>query len=174
MKLWITYFLSALPLIRFVPAYQCSARFQKGLIFWSHRITWICSKVTGKSFPSTLRKLAFAASIYFLWQERTYCIFEGIQRTPSAVCRPIEFEIIIQTSHCRNFKVTDTTRLLCSKWCVPFLYSQFLGFVQIGWLYLRVFPLDLFLSNKFLLPEKKNCIGEILHSCQGRELNNTR
>ena len=37
---------------------------------WGHQISWLIGKFTGKTFSNGLRKIAWAAMVYFLWQER--------------------------------------------------------------------------------------------------------
>lgn len=65
---------------------------------WPQKITWFYSKFIGKSFPNTLRKSVFAATVNFLWQERNHRIVKGIQRSPFSLIDQIKFKVRIKAT----------------------------------------------------------------------------
>lgn len=38
--------------------------------FWDDEVNWLIRKLRGKSFPSVIRRLAWAAIIFYVWHER--------------------------------------------------------------------------------------------------------
>lgn len=42
----------------------------KGPQFWDDEVNWLIRKLRGKSFPSVIRRLAWAAIIFYVWHER--------------------------------------------------------------------------------------------------------
>lgn len=48
-----------------------------------NEVNWLIGKFSGKCFPNITWKLAWAAMVHYIWQERNCRVFQGIQISPS-------------------------------------------------------------------------------------------
>ncbi|GAV89881.1 zf-RVT domain-containing protein [Cephalotus follicularis] len=57
---------------------------------WSDEIQWMIDHSRGNKFPQTLRKLAFAATIYHVWMERNRRCFKNNFLNPDHIIHKIQ------------------------------------------------------------------------------------
>lgn len=88
----------------------------------------LIGKFCGKFFASSVRKLAWAATISYLWQERNSRVFKGIQRSPEVVVATIFFNIRITCSQLASVKCNLFNHSTCNLWNInipPNILSYF-------------------------------------------------
>jgi hypothetical protein len=85
---------------------------------WEEWIRWATVTWHGKSFVNFSRKLGFAATVYYIWQERNARIFVGMSRAPNLVFDQIECIIREKLDLMRNALPTDKNIRIQSAWRV--------------------------------------------------------
>jgi hypothetical protein len=85
---------------------------------WEEWIRWATVTWHGKSFINFSLKLGFAATVYYIWQERNARIFAGMSRTPNLVFDQIECIIREKLDLMRNALPTDENIRIQSAWRV--------------------------------------------------------
>ncbi|KAH0778466.1 hypothetical protein KY290_004893 [Solanum tuberosum] len=64
---------------------------------WIEEMDWAISHATGKAIQDEVYMMTLAATVYYVWQERNYRIFQKKERTTEMITRSI-----IQEIHCRS------------------------------------------------------------------------
>ncbi|XP_020271599.1 uncharacterized protein LOC109846766 [Asparagus officinalis] len=60
---------------------------------WGYIINWYNSRLKRKGFMEKLKRMALTASIYWIWQERNFRIFQSKARQPEKIFRAIRISI---------------------------------------------------------------------------------
>ncbi|GKD15772.1 RNA-directed DNA polymerase, eukaryota, reverse transcriptase zinc-binding domain protein [Tanacetum coccineum] len=71
-----------------------------------------------KTTRSVIAKLVFAASTYFIWQERNYRLFKNQKRSPNQIIDCIKITVRLKLLTCR-FKKTKTKMSFMHLWKLP-------------------------------------------------------
>lgn len=86
-----------------------------GELDWKGLIDKLASRPVNKSIWSIIQRLLLAATVYFLWQERNFRLFQGKQRSADVLCN-----IIIDMVRFRllGLKINETvqSRLVAEIW----------------------------------------------------------
>lgn len=79
---------------------------------WNAQIAWL-GKFQDKVFDSSIRKLAWAAMVYYIQKERNCRVFQGICRPSSFVLQKIMFHVRIKGSQFQNVQDSPLNIALC-------------------------------------------------------------
>ncbi|XP_020249644.1 uncharacterized protein LOC109827093 [Asparagus officinalis] len=60
---------------------------------WCLLIHWYSHNLRGKNFKKNMKRMALAAAVYSIWQERNYRIFQAKARGPADLFRAIKYSI---------------------------------------------------------------------------------
>jgi hypothetical protein len=90
---------------------------------WDEWIQWAIVTWHGKSFINFSHKLGFAATMYYIWQERNARIFAGMSRTSNLVFDQIECIIRDKLDLMRNVLQTDENIKIKRLWRVNNIIS---------------------------------------------------
>jgi hypothetical protein len=90
---------------------------------WDEWIRWAIVTWHGKSFINFSYKLGFAATMYYIWQERNARIFAGMSRTSNLVFDQIECIIRDKLDLMRNVLQTDENIKIKRLWRVNNIIS---------------------------------------------------
>ncbi|GJX11359.1 retrovirus-related pol polyprotein from transposon TNT 1-94 [Tanacetum coccineum] len=71
-----------------------------------------------RSARSVILKLVFAASCYFIWQERNHRLFKKTKRTPNQIINIIKSSVCLKLLSC-TFKQTSNVQVLFHLWKLP-------------------------------------------------------
>ncbi|KAK4713160.1 hypothetical protein R3W88_019067 [Solanum pinnatisectum] len=64
---------------------------------WTEEMDWAISYATGKAIQDEVYRMTLAATVYYVWQERNYRIFQKKERTAEVIIRSL-----IQEIYCRS------------------------------------------------------------------------
>ena len=81
-------------------------------------VNWICPFVKSRSAQGTVAKIFFAASTYFIWQERNARLFKKKKRTYEQVSKVILATVRLKLLTFR-FKRTSRVERLLAEWNLP-------------------------------------------------------
>jgi len=63
---------------------------------WTEELTWVVEHALSKTVQAEIYKMTLVSTIYYIWQERNYRIFQNKERNTEMITR-----VIIQSIHCR-------------------------------------------------------------------------
>lgn len=84
--------------------------------FWSNELLWVIHNLKGNSFAATIKKLAWAATIYHLWRERNGRIHENVFIPQTEIISFIINDIRARVWSFKGVKDNARNRSLCTNW----------------------------------------------------------
>ncbi|XP_060182984.1 uncharacterized protein LOC132612931 [Lycium barbarum] len=74
---------------------------------WQQEVFWAICHAKGRTGRAEVYRMALASSVYHIWQERNWRVFQKRSRSAAELTR-----LIIQEVHCRRGKKGETARAL--------------------------------------------------------------
>ncbi|GAV82357.1 zf-RVT domain-containing protein [Cephalotus follicularis] len=71
-------------------------------LLWSDEVQWMTGHTKGNRYPASLKKLAFAASVYDIWLERNRCCFKNSLLHSHEIVRKVGFDVAGKLINCKN------------------------------------------------------------------------
>ncbi|GAV67837.1 zf-RVT domain-containing protein, partial [Cephalotus follicularis] len=86
---------------------------------WSDEVQWMLDHARGHKFPTRVRKLAFAASVYHIWLERNRRCFKNEFMPAKEVINRIKHDVALKLWLGRKLKRCEWHHSLCENWDIP-------------------------------------------------------
>ncbi|KAG5561242.1 hypothetical protein RHGRI_004313 [Rhododendron griersonianum] len=81
-------------------------------------LEWTTQNKEGEGLHNILYKLSLAATLYHLWRERSFRVFQDKKEDPVRVVQKIISDLRVCMSAWRNFKRTPLNQRICQDWNV--------------------------------------------------------
>ncbi|GAV92910.1 zf-RVT domain-containing protein, partial [Cephalotus follicularis] len=89
------------------------------ILSWSLEVQWMLAHAKGKEFHHTIRKLAFAATIYHLWIERNRRCFRNHFLPYQEIVQLVRKDVCGKLFYGNNSKRCEQHHSLCVNWGIP-------------------------------------------------------
>ena len=122
---------------------------------WSILIPWAAGSWQGKSVSSSVNRLCFAASVYYIWRERNCRIFKSLTCPPNVTLKAILNTV--RSKICSfGLKISTANNFIASTWNIPLSWARVLcsclfSVVVACFLFLRLVFSSLCFSLVFVL-----------------------
>ena len=83
---------------------------------WREEVEWATSRLKGKSLSTTILRIEWNATIYFIWIERNKRIYQGKEGTMMHVLEQIKEGVRIQLIGLKHVKLDYINFSLYSSW----------------------------------------------------------
>ncbi|GAV88656.1 zf-RVT domain-containing protein [Cephalotus follicularis] len=89
------------------------------ILSWTYEVLWMSTHAKGKEFHHTIRKLAFAATIYHLWIERNRRCFRNHFLPYQEIVQLVRQDVCGKLFNGNNSKRCEQHHSLCVNWGIP-------------------------------------------------------
>lgn len=83
---------------------------------WNMEFDWAVQNLQEKSLKSTILRLAWCASIYYIWRERNNRIHSNVFKSPDFVAGKVAADVTVKLSVVVGHVLNAQMRDLCQKW----------------------------------------------------------
>ena len=88
----------------------------KGILPWNEELNWAIQNFKGKSLISVILRLAWKASIYYIWRERNGRMHNKMVETPRQIVRHIQSDIKLRATGLKSIKNDSVNCFICHNW----------------------------------------------------------
>ena len=87
---------------------------------WSEELAWAVKKLRGKALLSIVMRLAWRASIYYIWRERNRRMHGQIPDNTAKIVEQVKKDIRFRTISLKNIVNDLVNCSICSNWGLSF------------------------------------------------------
>ncbi|GAV67318.1 hypothetical protein CFOL_v3_10824 [Cephalotus follicularis] len=91
------------------------------LLSWAEEVFWMSTHARGSAFHHTVRRLAFAATVYHLWIERNRRCFKNAFLPCQEIIRLVKQDVCGKLASGNIYPSCERYHSLCVNWGVPFV-----------------------------------------------------
>ncbi|KAI8532532.1 hypothetical protein RHMOL_Rhmol05G0133600 [Rhododendron molle] len=91
----------------------------RGVLAFTDEIAWACNHKAGPSLAHLVFRLSLAASVYWIWRERNFRIFQHQRKDARGLSSQIEEEVRACFVSFQGVKKTVVNSRIVQKWRVP-------------------------------------------------------
>ena len=88
---------------------------------WSEELAWAIMKLRGKALLSIVMRLAWRASIYYIWRERNRRMHGQIPDNAAKIVEQVKKDIRFRTISLKNIVNDPVNCSICSNWGLKFV-----------------------------------------------------
>ncbi|GAV69129.1 zf-RVT domain-containing protein [Cephalotus follicularis] len=90
------------------------------LLPWADEVLWMSTHARGSAFHHTVRRLAFAATVYHLWIERNRRCFKNVFLPYQEIIRLVKQDVSGKLASGNSYPRCERYHSLCINWGAPF------------------------------------------------------
>lgn len=87
---------------------------------WQNELIWATHNLKGNSFGNTIKRIAWAATFYYIWRQRNIRIHENVFRLANFVISYVVDDVRFCIASLKNFIDNARTRIFCTNWGINY------------------------------------------------------